>query len=158
MHIQTDPGIANELSDFFSFFVPGYKFMPAFKNRIWDGKIRLFNAQSCELPVGLFSYVQEFAQQRKYVVEVEHDAYYGRPDSVNDVDLGELATFVEDLNLTSRGNKIAPREYQIEAMVEAIHRKRAILLSPTGSGKSLIIYFLCFDPFNIFFYSKLFTR
>ena len=39
MHIQTDPGIANELSDFFSFFVPGYKFMPAFKNRIWDGKI-----------------------------------------------------------------------------------------------------------------------
>ena len=142
MHIQTDPGIANELSDFFSFFVPGYKFMPAFKNRIWDGKIRLFNAQSCELPIGLFSYVQEFAQQRKYIVEVEHDTYYGRPDSVNDVDLVELATFVEGLNLTSRGNKIAPREYQVEAMVEAIHRKRAILLSPTGSGKSLIIYLL----------------
>ena len=27
-------------------------------------------------------------------------------------------------------------------MVEAVHRKRAILLSPTGSGKSLIIYML----------------
>ena len=142
LHIHTDMGIANELSEFFSFDVPGAKFMPAYKNKVWDGKIRLFNVQSCELPVGLFSYVEEFAKARKYTVEIEHDAYYGRPDTVNDVDLKELVSFVQDLNLTSRGNKIAPREYQLEAIVEGIHRKRAILLSPTGSGKSLIIYLL----------------
>ena len=142
MYVQSDAGIANELSDFFSFFVPGYKFMPAFKNRVWDGKIRLFNAQSRELPVGLFSYLKEFAKPRGYTIEVEHDAYYGRPDSTNDVDLKEFTEFVESLNLTSKGNKIAPREYQLEAIIEGIHRKRAILLSPTGSGKSLIIYLL----------------
>ena len=38
--------IARELSDFFTFFVPGYQFPPAFKNRIWDGKIRLFNLKN----------------------------------------------------------------------------------------------------------------
>ena len=43
MHVGCDFGIANELSDFFSFFVPGYKYMPAFRNKVWDGKIRLFN-------------------------------------------------------------------------------------------------------------------
>ena len=142
LHIHTDMGIANELSEFFSFDVPGAKFMPAYKNKIWDGKIRLFNVNSGELPVGLFPYLEEFSKARNYDVEVEHDAYYGRPDSVNDVDLKELTTFIENLNLTSRGNKIAPRDYQVEAIVEGIHRKRAILLSPTGSGKSLIIYLL----------------
>jgi len=35
--------IAMELSDFFSFFVKGYKFMPAWKSGSWDGRIRLFN-------------------------------------------------------------------------------------------------------------------
>jgi superfamily II DNA or RNA helicase len=109
---------------------------------MWDGKIRLFNAQSCELPIGLFSYVQEFAKARGYVIEVEHDAYYGRPDSTNDIAFDDLIDFVKELTLSSRGSQIAPREYQLEAMVEAVHRKRAILLSPTGSGKSLIIYML----------------
>ena len=51
MSVHTDMGIANELTDFFSFFVPGYKYMPAFRNKVWDGKIRLYNSQSQELPV-----------------------------------------------------------------------------------------------------------
>jgi hypothetical protein len=41
--IECDRGISAELSEYFSFFVPGYRFMPAFKARVWDGKIRLFN-------------------------------------------------------------------------------------------------------------------
>jgi superfamily II DNA or RNA helicase len=142
LHVGTDMGISNELSDFFSFFVPGYKFMPAYKNRVWDGKVRLFNAQSCELPVGLFPYLQEFAGPRQYTVEVDHDAFYGIPGSTIDVDIDEFVKFVEELNLSSRGKKIKPRDYQLEAVLEGIHRKRAILLSPTGSGKSLIIYLL----------------
>jgi len=142
MNVISDYGVMNELSDHFSFFVPGYKFMPAFRNKVWDGKIRLFNAQSGELPVGLYPYVQEFAKPRGYHVEVEHDAMYGRPDATNDVDPKELNAFIESLNLRSRGTRIGPRDYQVEAIAEGIHRKRAILLSPTGSGKSLIIYVL----------------
>jgi len=61
LHVECDYGIANELSEFFSFFVPGYKFMPAYKNRVWDGKIRLFDVRTNELPVGLFPFLEEFA-------------------------------------------------------------------------------------------------
>ncbi len=43
MFLDCDSGIAQELSEFFSFYVPGYKFMPAYRNKVWDGKIRLFN-------------------------------------------------------------------------------------------------------------------
>ena len=43
LSVQTDSGIAAEISDYFSFYVPGYRFMPAYKNKVWDGKIRMFN-------------------------------------------------------------------------------------------------------------------
>ena len=142
MSVQTDMGIATELTDFFSFFVPGYKYMPAFRNKVWDGKIRLYNSQSQELPVGLFPYLQEFCGPRNYKVEVEHSNYYGLPGSTVDVDPAELSDFINGLVLSTKGTRINPREYQIEAICEGLHKKRAILLSPTGSGKSLIIYVL----------------
>ena len=142
MHIGCDFGIANELSEFFSFFVPGYKFMPAYKNRVWDGKIRLFNINTMELPVGLFPFLKEFCKPRGYTVEVEHNNYYGRPDAQVDIDPNNIKEFIDGLELTARGKPIEIRDYQFDAVCEGLHRKRAILISPTGSGKSLIIYIL----------------
>ena len=40
LKIELEDGIAAELSEYFSFYVPGYKFMPAYKHKVWDGKIR----------------------------------------------------------------------------------------------------------------------
>ena len=78
-HITVDgePSTLNELSDFFTFYVPGYKFMPAYRNKVWDGKIRLFNTQTRELYAGLYDYIEEFAavDGRGYKIELEHDAY-----------------------------------------------------------------------------------
>ena len=142
MSVQTDMGIATELTDFFSFFVPGYKYMPAFRNKVWDGKIRLYNSQAQELPVGLFPYLQDFCNPRNYEVEVKHNKFYGLPGDTVDVDPAELSTFINGLSLSTKGQRINPRDYQIEAICEGLHRKRSILLSPTGSGKSLIIYVL----------------
>jgi len=139
MFIGCDYGIAAELSDFFSFFVPGYKFMPAYRNKVWDGKIRLFNAQSCELPLGLLPYVKDFCEKRSYKVEYE-DGPYGAPEQYTDVNPKEIWKFIESLDIHSRGQPIGVRDYQFNAICEGIRRKRAILLSPTGSGKSLIIY------------------
>ena len=51
LKVQTDPGIAQELSDFFTFEVPGARFMPMYKNRMWDGKVRLFSMYTNELYV-----------------------------------------------------------------------------------------------------------
>ena len=42
LRIDADASIRRELSDYFSFEVPGYKFTPQFRNRVWDGKIRLY--------------------------------------------------------------------------------------------------------------------
>jgi superfamily II DNA or RNA helicase len=136
LHIQCDSGTAQELNEFFSFYVPGYKFMPAFRNRMWDGKIRLFTVMSGELPAGLYEHLLQFAEQRNYLVELD-DSPYGKPDDYNKFDIKELYDYILTL-----GMPYEIRDYQFDAVSTGIHRKRGILLSPTGSGKSLIIYAL----------------
>ena len=37
LKIESDPSVSQELSEFFTFEVPGAKFMPTYRNRIWDG-------------------------------------------------------------------------------------------------------------------------
>ena len=59
---DVEPSIAAELSDFFTFEVPGFKFMPAYRSRMWDGKIRLFNIHTGEIYVGLLPYIEEYLQ------------------------------------------------------------------------------------------------
>ena len=43
LQIEAEADIRRELSEYFSFEVPGYKFTPQFRNRVWDGKIRLYS-------------------------------------------------------------------------------------------------------------------
>lgn len=136
LHINCESGTAQELNEFFSFYVPGYKFMPAYRNRLWDGKIKLFSVMSGELPAGLYEHLLQFAEQRDYEVEVD-DSPYGRPDDYNKVNIKDLYDLIEKLELP-----FEIRDYQFDAVSTGIHRKRGILLSPTGSGKSLIIYVL----------------
>lgn len=136
LYVQCDRGVAAEISDYFSFFVPGYKFMPAYKNRVWDGKIRLFNQMTGELNTGLMAYLLKFCVERGYSVDIE-ETDYGIPGKREQIDTYAFNDFFTSLN--------APydlREYQYNAIIEGLRRKQAVLLSPTGSGKSFIIYCL----------------
>ena len=69
LKIECEASIAHDLSDYFTFKVPGYRFMPAYRSRQWDGKIRLFNAINAELYVGLLPYVVEFADRHKLSIQ-----------------------------------------------------------------------------------------
>lgn len=129
--IECESSIAYELNDYFTFDVPGAKFMPAYRNKVWDGKIRLFNAMTCSLYGGLNRYLEEFCKARKYEIEYETDF------SSDEFSLIEAKKFVKDLN-----PKFQPRDYQLDAFVHAVRERRALLLSPTASGKSFIIYLL----------------
>ena len=134
MIIDCENGIAAELSDYFSYYVPGYRFMPAFKNKVWDGKIKLFNRMTGELNAGLYVYLLKFCKERNYTLDTE-ETEYGFPlqeESVNEF----------DGFLKASGLPFQPRDYQYDAVQTALKRSRAILLSPTGSGKSFIAYLL----------------
>lgn len=139
--VDCDAGIAQELSEYFSFFVPGYKYMKLYKRKIWDGKIRLFNSISRELPAGLYPFVDEFCKRNSYTLLTE-SSDYGSPLDKNEQDPELIYKYIKDLNLQSRGNPIDIRDYQFDAVMKALNLNRCVLLSPTGSGKSLIIYCL----------------
>lgn len=134
--IDCERHLAKELSEFFTFFVPGYQFTPAFRNRIWDGKIRLFNMQTNQVYLGLVPYLQVFCNEREY--ELEHIEPYA--NVADDFPMYHAKKFVEELKLQSAGRDIETRDYQLEAFISGMRNRRQLLLSPTASGKSLIIY------------------
>ena len=137
MIVNSDPSIAQELSDHFSFEAPGAKFHPLYKSRMWDGKIKLFSMFTKELYVGLREYLENFAKERDYVID------YSQWIEVGDAVTREIVKdFCEELQLASKGQPIEIRDYQVDAIYKAISDGRRLLLSPTGSGKSLIIYCL----------------
>ena len=135
LEVDVDAGMAAELSDYFSFYVPGYKWMPAYKNKVWDGKIKLFNRMTGELSAGLYVYLLKFASERSYSVDTEESDQYGFPVPLQPAP--ELSQLLADATLPFQ-----PRDYQYDALETALTRTRAILLSPTGSGKSFIAYLI----------------
>lgn len=127
--IDADDGILQEMSDFFTFSTPGYQFSPAFKSKHWDGKIRLMNLKTKQIYVGLIGYVKKFCKDNAYTFEILDE-----DKEVYPVDTKNLANA---LSLP-----LEPRDYQYLASSYGLTKKRTVLVSPTASGKSLIIYMM----------------
>jgi len=126
-----------ELTEFFTFEVPGFKFMPAYRNKMWDGKIRLFSPATGEIYVGLLEYIKGFCKRNEieYILE---EGVKNERDVVREV----VRSFIKSLKPKSQGKSLKVRDYQIDAVHHGIARNRALLVSPTASGKSLVIYSL----------------
>lgn len=146
LEILAQDSIIMSLSDFFSFFVPGYRFMPKFRMKVWDGKLRLFNIRTCEIYVGLLPHIKEYARLQEYEISYTD----GDLDIEDEFSVEEAKKFALELQLHAKrveaGEEkfipIVPHDYQIAAFRHAVQSKRCLLLSPTASGKSLIIYLL----------------
>ena len=138
LKVEAEPQLHKELSEHFQFEVPGAKYMPAVKRRYWDGKIRLYSPGTGEIYCGLYDYLTDFLEQRGYDYEVLEDKYFGRPNDVEDYVTPEgTAAFIRALRIPFK-----IRDYQLKGIYSAIKFRRKLLLSPTRSGKSLIIYAL----------------
>ena len=137
LKVECDPSIAQELHSHFSFEVPGAKFHPMYRNRVWDGQVHLFSLFTNEVYVGLKPYVEYFAKENDYTVDDSEFVVTADKTSRENV-----KQFIDSLKLSSNEKKIEVRDYQLEAIYNGINDGRRLLLSPTGSGKSLIIYVL----------------
>jgi superfamily II DNA or RNA helicase len=132
VRVFADASIEQELVDFFTYEYPGAKFTPQYRARLWDGKVRLYDQIRKTLYVGLVSYVEEFATRNGYGVE-----YTTPVAKTNNISYEMVEKYVKLLDLPE---KIEIRDYQIDAIQTALDKERTVLLSPTGSGKSFIIY------------------
>ena len=135
LYVDSEIHIYYELADQFTFEVPGAQFSPAYKKKFWDGKIRLFNTQNGQIYVGLLDRVIQFCKDHEYTYEFKDNKHYGTPFEVNP-------------NISQEGVKDymnaicrhSPRSYQVEGVYDALRHNRKLLISPTASGKSLMIY------------------
>jgi len=109
--------------------------MPTYQKKYWDGKIRLFNVQNGEVYIGLLDRIVQFCKDQSYTYEFVESKYYGLPFEVNDRISKEG---VKDY--MSAISKYKPRDYQIDGVYDALRNNRKLLVSPTASGKSLMIY------------------
>ena len=133
--VKAEPAICQELSDLFTFDVPGSKFMPQYRNKYWDGKIRLFSPATGEVYVGLVDKIASWARKAEYSLEFENNEFYGSPFEEN-----EMISREGVREYMTKISKYKPRDYQVDAVYDALRYNRKLLISPTASGKSLMIY------------------
>ena len=135
LYVKSEIHVYYELADQFTFEVPGAQFSPAYKKKFWDGKIRLFNIQNGQIYVGLLDRVIQFCKDHEYTYEFKESKYYGLPFEVNPTISKEgVKDYVTSIS------KYKPRVYQIDGIYDALKYNRKLLISPTASGKSLMIY------------------
>ena len=135
VRVFSDGSVEQEISDFFTYEYPGARFTPQFRARLWDGKVRLYDQVRKTLYVGLVKYVEDFAANNGYQVE-----YLNQVLHTNNITSESVQLFAKALDPHGRGKPIEIRDYQIEAVTTALAKERTLLLSPTASGKSFIIY------------------
>jgi len=132
MVVHADSGTKMELENYFRFQPSGYQFSPAYKNRVWDGWIRIFQALRPKLYVGLLPHLQKFCEERGYDLDAPDHMIFG--EDVPDDYAYKLAKEIDC--------KFEPRDYQNQYVIDALRDQRSLSLSPTSSGKSLIIYLI----------------
>ncbi len=137
LKINTEPHIEYELRDHFKFEVPNAKFMPQYRGRNWNGEIHLYDMRSKQIYVGLLDKIVNFCKQYGYSYKFEDNKFYGTPYEEND---GISYEGVKDYMSSICSH--SPRKYQIEGVFDALKHNRKLLISPTASGKSLMIYSL----------------
>jgi len=137
LKIDSEPHIEYELRDHFTFEVEGAKFMPQYRNRNWNGEIHLFDMRSKRIYIGLLDRIISFCQRHDYTYKFVDNEYYGAPFEINE---GISYEGVKDYMSSICSH--SPRKYQVEGVYDALRHNRKLLISPTASGKSLMIYSL----------------
>ena len=133
--LKCEPHIDYELRDYFTFEVPNAKFMPQYRGRNWNGEIHLYDLRSKRLYVGLLDKLISFCERREYTYQFVDNKYYGLPFEINEMISEEgLKDYYASIT------KFKPRDYQIRGVCDSLKHNRRLLISPTASGKSLMIY------------------
>ena len=137
LKVMSDIAIETDIKDHFTYKMPGYRFSPKYKSGLWNGDISLYNMQSKRLPIGLYPRLIKFIEDSDLEYKIRDNEDYSFDESV--VTKEEIEEYIESLDISLPNNSKA-RDYQVDAVYNAISQKNLTLLSPTSSGKSLILY------------------
>ena len=121
--IETDnPELLDALVKLYSYKIPGAEYSPRYKNNHWDGKKR-FITKTGSFRTGLLSSVLEDLKK----INAEPELVYEKKQPiVPRENIQEIDPFTY-------------YDYQYELIRQSLEKRRGIIKSPTGSGKTLIM-------------------
>lgn len=129
--IDCERSTLKEISEKFSFKIENARFNPKVKSGLWDGIIRLVDLRKRTIYTSLLYDLKSFCESRNYEIEIDKDVL----KTSNEKNVGILLSKALNTFFT-------PRDYQDRAIDFLYNIKKGLLLCPTGSGKSFIIYLL----------------
>lgn len=132
--LECDDYIKVMIQKYFCFRPNNYQFMPTYRMGKWDGYVRLYDIHRNLFPTGLLFKLVKLCNDTD--IDIEWKNFI----STNNIDVDY--NFVTDYAKNILKLKFPVRDYQIDGVLKGLKEKHCILLSPTGTGKSLIIYIL----------------
>lgn len=129
-----DYGLIMDVYEAYSYYMEGYMWHPLFKNKRWDGKIRLIKLNNRSFPLGLANNIKTmFGDKIEFDEEVEasFDSKYKEE---------EIKDYFSNFRFYCKNKEIYPRDDQMYAVVRSIQMNRCINICPTSFGKSLSIF------------------
>jgi len=136
--ITDNPEILSALYQRFSFRIKGAEFFPAYRSRKWDGK-KHFISRNGIFRSGLLERVCNILDDAGVSYTIDRDY--------------EKDTFKRRKNIKG----LSYYDYQWKAIQDAQRYLRAVVQSPTGSGKTIImagIYLNLQEPKSVFLFNK----
>lgn len=132
-----DHTIRDQMVEYFSFRPENVEHNPMYKRTAWDGYIRPFKKNG-DLPLGLVK--EAYQWLTRYPIEVEIDdafvEFFNCKETPQDIEK-DILEYQDTLN-----SKYKLREYQFKGAVKALLMQRALIESPTGSGKTFLAFHL----------------
>jgi superfamily II DNA or RNA helicase len=115
--------------------IKNWRFNPQVKRKLWDGYISYID-NAGRIPVGLWHELTEVCKEHGFAINFENFDLFKSPYTKEDYFSWVKATSFFDKN----GNKIEPRDYQINSVWLILRYKLSISEIATSAGKTLIMY------------------
>lgn len=132
VRVDGEESIIRELYDYFTFKPENAQFMRRqARYKGWDGTVHLLKLRTRSIYRGLISRIIEWAEQHSYTYDNQIPEPF--PFLPNEM----LNEWLAGLTLP-----FTLRDYQLHALKECLRLQRGIIVSPTGSGKSYVIWLL----------------
>lgn len=128
LRLETTEATARHIFKSFRFTNNKLKYHPRVKARLWDGYINLFNIYSYQIYIGLLEELVQFFKDNDY----SYAFSFKKENAFHEDIFQQTLSLVED--------KFEFFEHQLSAIKFALKTNRGLIVSATGSGKSLIMY------------------
>lgn len=132
IQLTGDNDVLRQITKLIGWQNPNYIYTPAYKNFGWMGWTS-FISKGFIAPYGSIDFILSYLNQINYPYELDEKL----KNIVYDY------SFLKDFSLSINGSPVEIRSYQKEAVEYAIINNRSVIVSATGSGKTIILYMLC---------------